>query len=440
MKKAKSTILFSIICAIIAFLIVMTFVRFPIGKTKNYNSLIGAIELDYDVKGGNVYTLTLDEDSRPIDDIDAVVNQVKDRLAELDYQTYSVKAVNNVNDSANDYSIVICAQAGTNEYGESNTDQLTSDINAVARYGSLKVYGGTEENPSVEILDDVDKVISNAKYVGSVVSAEKEYFNVNITFTKEAFNKLNDLIKSNDSYYLRISVGDTDLLNGSIKDAVFDKYSLQVNLTTESYARQIAMQIRTGGLDYKFDVENNDYVVENNDYIVLTVLIASILLLSIIAFIVLYKGYGIVAGLSLISFMLLEMILLVAIPGIKLSISGFVGIILSIALVVDGLIILAKRIKEESENGKMIKPAVKGAFRRTLFPVLNTSIVSAILGLFVFILGSSAIKCFGITFGIGALIACFVNLVLSRVFASLLLPIANFKESFFGLKRNGEAK
>ena len=62
MNKGKSITLLSIVSVIIAFVLVMTFIVFPVG-VKNYNSLLGAVELDYDLEGGVAYTLTLSKDN-----------------------------------------------------------------------------------------------------------------------------------------------------------------------------------------------------------------------------------------------------------------------------------------------------------------------------------------------------------------------------------------
>ena len=48
MKKGRSITLLSLICLVMAFLVVMTFIRFPVG-VKNYNGVLGAIEKDYDI-------------------------------------------------------------------------------------------------------------------------------------------------------------------------------------------------------------------------------------------------------------------------------------------------------------------------------------------------------------------------------------------------------
>ena len=49
MKKGKAITLLSVVCALLAVLLAMTFVRFSVG-VKDYNSIIGAIELGYDME------------------------------------------------------------------------------------------------------------------------------------------------------------------------------------------------------------------------------------------------------------------------------------------------------------------------------------------------------------------------------------------------------
>ena len=46
MSKGKSITLLSIIGVLLAALIALTFVQFPVGPVKNYASALGAIELD----------------------------------------------------------------------------------------------------------------------------------------------------------------------------------------------------------------------------------------------------------------------------------------------------------------------------------------------------------------------------------------------------------
>ena len=74
MSKSKSITLLTIVSVLMAFILVMTFARFPIGVKDNYVSALGAIELDYDIDGGVAYTLSLASDNEEeVDDINAVI-------------------------------------------------------------------------------------------------------------------------------------------------------------------------------------------------------------------------------------------------------------------------------------------------------------------------------------------------------------------------------
>ena len=112
-----------------------------------------------------------------------------------------------------------------------------------------------------------------------------------------------------------------------------------------------------------------------------------------------------------------------------------VGIILSTVLTADGLMVIYRRIAEEFKNGKMAKTAVKNGFRRATFPILGACIAAAVVALCLFVLTTGTVKGFAVTFGIGAVVSFISTMVFARMFASLILPIANYGEKFLNLKR-----
>ena len=80
MKKAMAITLLSIVSAIVAFFILFTFLPFSF-VVKNFNSALGAIELDYDLAGGRAYTLKLSEDNvNNVEDIDEVLSKLNYRM------------------------------------------------------------------------------------------------------------------------------------------------------------------------------------------------------------------------------------------------------------------------------------------------------------------------------------------------------------------------
>ncbi|MBQ8427436.1 MAG: hypothetical protein IJX16_06755, partial [Clostridia bacterium] len=312
MSKKKSITLLSIISVLVAFVLVMTFIRFPIG-VKNYNSVIGAIDLDYDLQGGTAYTLTLSEDNEEdVEDIEKVIDTLEYRLGELGYTTYSVKAVKSTDANVKDYDIRIETK---------DTDTLLSDITVVAAHGEVKLYGGTSANPTTEILEDVS-AIADSQYLGSVSDGQSTYYQVSITFTQEGYDELMELIsgvEDGSSYYLEIKLGDTVLLSGkeAISETDFTKKTLNVYLSSETGAKQMALQMRTGGLAYLYDISDPVSVsspygsnVDTKSAIVIGVLAVLIML----ALVVLYRGLGVIGALSMLLFILIETLMLIAVP------------------------------------------------------------------------------------------------------------------------------
>ena len=127
--------------------------------------------------------------------------------------------------------------------------------------------------------------------------------------------------------------------------------------------------------------------------------------------------------------------MLILIPGIKLSIGGVIGILFASILAIDGMVVTAKRVKEELHSGKTVKSAIRSGFRRALIPNLNACVISAILSILLFAFTTAEVKLFAITFGIGSVIAGIASLVFARMFIALLLPLVKNKENFLNVKK-----
>ena len=212
---------------------------------------------------------------------------------------------------------------------------------------------------------------------------------------------------------------------------------------TELTAKQAALQINSGGLEYKFDIEEAisskvDVTSPYGENVALkcVIMVMVILVLIFLAFGLIYKGFSLVTSLSLLLFILLETFMLIAVPGIILSLGGVAGIILSLLLTALCLALTANNIKKEFvSTEKTVKAAVKKGFKDSFLSILNTFIVSGVVALVLFFFTRGAIRGFAITFGIGSIIGLISSVVFSRMFAALILPISEYSEKFFGVKR-----
>ena len=431
MNKGKSITLLSIISVIVAFVLVMTFIRFPVG-IKNYNSLLGAIELDYDLGGGTAYTLTLAQDNEDeVTNIDDVVDTLSYRLDALGYGVYIVKAVKSMDEGVEDYQIRIETKT---------TDTLAADMAVVTAFGELKFFGGTEENPTTEILQDVN-VVKSAKYKGEVTTGSHE---IDIEFTKEAFNELKKNIDAG-TYYLKITLGENEageenvLFTDEITMDYFQKRVMPLYSQSEAAARQMALQMSSGGLAYKYDLSNAETISSPfGEDIALKCAVAVITLAVILmaVMIIVYKGFGVITALASLLFILAEGWLLIGVPGIVLNLGGVVGVMSAIVLNAIGMVILAKRVKEEFVNSeKTAKAALSKAFKEAFIPTINVNVIALIFALLLFAFTNGVIKGFAITFGIGAIVATISTLVFTRMYNALIMPLAKDKEKFIGFKR-----
>ena len=439
MKKSKAIVLLTITLVITAVLTFLSFARFPVG-TKNFNGFLGAIQTDYDLSGGTAYTLTLADDNIEIvNDVDEVIDTLKYRLDLLGYENYSVKAIKDVDTAVKDYDIRIELRGNTDKYNEIDTSALYSDVKVAAAYGELTFRGGTSENPT-EIILDGGNPVEDAYYMGVSNNGDSTTYNVNITFSDYGYDALMKLLNDNSTYYVQINLGDTVLLPGTsaLSASYINDKSLIITTGSETSARQAALQIKSGGLAYKYDVSDGEDISSplGRNLEVKSIIAISLLLVAVIAaMFVIDKKYGVVSCLSAILFTDLYLFLMIAIPGIKISIGGVIGFALATVMLADGFMIISKRIKEEFARGKTVKSAVKTGFKRALLPIAGSSGIMAAAALILFLLAGGALKNFAVVFAVGVVLAAVINLLVSRLFANLILTIAKYDQSFLGLKR-----
>lgn len=441
MGKGKSITLLTIVSVIMAFILVMTFLKFPIGVSKQYNSALGAIELDYDIEGGVAYTLSIAPDNEEeldgIEDVNEVVETIKGRLEALGHIAYAVKAVKSTEVGVEDYDIRI-------ELKE--TDDVASDMKVVAAFGEVKFYGGASENPTTQILEDI-KVVADSQYLGM---QEENNHVMSIEFTDEGKENLVTAIEAEDSYYLKITCGETEdgeenvLFNSSISASYFQGNMLAIsNISTADEATRMALQMRNGGLKYKYNGWDEGVKITSPYGIDVAIkCVAAIMTLVIIVialFIILYRGLGLIASLASILFILFETWLLIGVPGIVVNMGGIVGIIGATILSSACMVILLQRVKDEFANSeKTAKAAINKGFKQALVPTISAHVLTGVLALLVMAFTNGVVKGFAITFGIGVGVSLICTLVFTRMFVALILPLVKDKEKFLKFKR--EAK
>lgn len=137
-----------------------------------------------------------------------------------------------------------------------------------------------------------------------------------------------------------------------------------------------------------------------------------------------YRVLGIVAVLALIIYTVL-MLSIFRLISVTLTAAGIAGFILSIGMAVDANILIFERYKEEKRLGKNFISALKEGFHRAWPSIRDSNISSIITAFLLYWFGTSIIRGFALTLGIGVMISMFSAITVSRTF---LLAFAKNKQ------------
>jgi protein-export membrane protein SecD len=138
--------------------------------------------------------------------------------------------------------------------------------------------------------------------------------------------------------------------------------------------------------------------------------------LAVVLFLIVwYRLPGLVASCALVIYVIISLVVFKLIP-VTLTAAGLAGFILSIGMAVDANILIFERMKEELRKGRTLYDSIHEGFKRAWLSIRDSNISSLITALVLFWLGTSSVKGFALTLGIGVLISMFTAITVSRTF------------------------
>jgi len=130
-----------------------------------------------------------------------------------------------------------------------------------------------------------------------------------------------------------------------------------------------------------------------------------------------YRLPGLIAVIALCIYIAIILALFKLLP-VTLTAAGIAGFIISIGIAVDANILIFERLKEELHSGHTISDAVSAGFHRAWSSIRDSNISTIISAVILFWFGTSLIKGFALTLGMGVLVSMFSAIVISKVFLS----------------------
>ena len=149
---------------------------------------------------------------------------------------------------------------------------------------------------------------------------------------------------------------------------------------------------------------------------------------------IVYLIPGVVAGISLLIYTALMLVMLNAFD-ITLTLPGIAGIILSIGMAVDANVIIYARIREEIAAGKSVQGAIQTGFQKALSAIVDGNITTLIAALVLGMMGTGSVKGFAQTLAMGIVLSMFTALVISRLLVNAFYALGLKDEKYYGKQK-----
>ncbi|MFO7704098.1 MAG: protein translocase subunit SecD [Halopseudomonas sp.] len=149
--------------------------------------------------------------------------------------------------------------------------------------------------------------------------------------------------------------------------------------------------------------------------------------LVLIFMILVYKGFGVFAGVAL-TFNLVLLLALMSLLGATLTLPGIAGIVLTLGMAVDANVLIFSRMKEEVAAGMPAQRAIHEGYDKAFSAIIDGSLTTLLVGVILFAMGSGPIKGFAVTLSLGILTSMFSAIMVTRAMVNLTIGGRDIKK------------
>ncbi len=249
---------------------------------------------------------------------------------------------------------------------------------------------------------------------------------VSLKFNDEGKDLFAKITKENLHKPVAIFLDGEPISVPTVQSEITDGEAVITGDFTISEAKLLAQRLNAGALPVPITLVQQQNVgatlgVESVEKSLMAGLIG---ILAVVLFmIVYYRLIGLMAVIALVSYGVIVFGLFELIP-VTLTLAGLAGFVLSLGIAVDANILIFERVKEELKEDQPLDKSIEIGFRRAWSAIRDSNISSLITTVILFWFGSSVIKGFALTLGIGILVSMFTAITVTK---TLLLLIAKPK-------------
>lgn len=419
MSKKKSIVVLVLTFVLLVFVGVACFASFPVGETKQYNSIISLIGKGIDLSGGYYVVLTPKVDT----DDATTANQKVESAMEILRTRLDDKGFTEATISRQDGNRIRVEVPEVD-----NADEI---LQIIGNTGTLS-FQDDSKHEYLNGEDDVkDAYVSYANNNGYVVVLEFTTQGI------ERFSNATKIIKDRSDNKMYIYLGDTLVSQPQVKEQITNKSAEITGFEDYDSAESVASVIKSGTLPIEYEISESRSISARlgETAINTSVMAAGIAMIVIfLLMIVFYRGMGVASSISLILYAFLYVIFLAIIPNVQLTLPGIAGIVLSIGMAVDANIVIFERIKSAYKEGK-VNTAFDAGFKTALWTIIDSNVTTILAAIVLWILCPGTIKGFAITLLVGIVLSLFTDILVTRWLLKVMYPLSENKEKFFNLQK-----
>lgn len=278
----------------------------------------------------------------------------------------------------------------------------------------------TNPSPSFEATGLTGKQVKKAEVQFEQTTNKPQ---VSLEFNDEGKKLFAEITERNVNKVVAIYLDGTPISLPTVKEPIKDGRAIISGEFDLKEAKALVERLNSGALPVPITLVNQSNIGATlGKSLVQKSILAGILGLILVALfmIIYYRLPGLMAVVALFVYSLI-ILAIFKLFSITLTLAGIAGFILSIGMAVDANVLIFERSREELRRGKPLASAIEDGFRRAWLSIRDSNISSLITCLILIWFGTSLIKGFAITLGLGILVSMFSAITVTRTFLRLIL-------------------
>jgi protein-export membrane protein SecD len=330
--------------------------------------------------------------------------------------------------------IVQVEQKGILKTAEKREQRLIVELPGVTDINqAIKMIGETPflefrlENPNIEIKEDtnINEAFLPTELTGRFLKKATLEFNqtayepqISIKFNDEGAQIFSKITKENVGKRLAIFLDGAAISIPVIREEISGGNAQITGQFTPQEAKLLVQRLNSGALPVPIELISQQSIGPSlGEEAVSKGINAGIFGVILVALFLIfwYRIPGLISVIALGIYIVLVLAIFKLMP-VTLTAPGIAGLILSVGMAVDANILIFERMREEQRLGKNLNAAIAEGFSRAWFSIRDSNVSSLISAAILYWMGTSMVKGFALTLGIGIFVSMFSAIIVSRTF------------------------